>query len=74
MPLQRGVRKVLLHPSGSKEPGDLQYWLNQLLQARIVILAQGDYIPYEAEVVVFAIAHLSRTPEYWLGRINKEGS
>ncbi|MEO6623801.1 MAG: hypothetical protein ABIN37_03060 [Burkholderiaceae bacterium] len=35
MPLQRVVRKMPLHPSGSKEPDDLQYWLTQTVQARI---------------------------------------
>lgn len=26
------------------------------------------YIPFETEVVVYAVGHLSRKPEYWLGR------
>ena len=30
------------------------------------------YIPFEMEVVVFAIAHLSRRPGYWAGRINTD--
>ena len=30
------------------------------------------YIPFERQVVEFAIAHLSRPPGYWAGRINTD--
>ncbi len=32
------------------------------------------YIPSEAEVVVYAVAHLSREPSYWIGRVKNDGS
>ena len=31
------------------------------------------YVSSETEVVVYAVAHLSREPEYWLGRVTSNG-
>ena len=31
------------------------------------------YIPFQTEVVVYAVAHLSRDPGYWLGRLKNDG-
>lgn len=32
------------------------------------------YIPGDMEIVVHAVAHLSRQPEYWLGRLPSKSS
>ncbi len=31
------------------------------------------YMAFETEVVVYAVAHLSRQPGYWLGRLGSDG-
>lgn len=32
------------------------------------------YIPIDTEIVVHAVAHLSREPTYWIERLQDEGS
>ena len=31
------------------------------------------YIPFEHEVVIYTVSHLSRKPAYWLGRLQSDG-
>ena len=31
------------------------------------------YIQFDTEIVVYAVGHLSRAPEYWLGRLKTDG-
>ncbi|MBK6386617.1 MAG: hypothetical protein IPF71_07250 [Rhodoferax sp.] len=35
MTMQRVVNKTVLHPTGAKVTGDLQYWLAQPVEARL---------------------------------------
>ena len=32
------------------------------------------YLESENEVMVYAVAHLSRSPDYWMGRVRNDGA